>query len=93
MAADYEGEVVSLIGRDGCGCTEAKILAAINANLIEFGRTYTGGGGAGTGLTTSVAMPTATGDAGADGEYAIDGDQFAVYVAGTGWVFFDGYQI
>jgi hypothetical protein len=48
MASDYEGQVVSLIGRDGCGCTPAQIMAAFNANLIEFGRVYTGGGGGGT---------------------------------------------
>ena len=94
MAANYEGQVVSLIGRDGCGCTPAQILAAINANLIEFGRTYTGGGGGGgSGLTTLVAMPDDTGDPGAEGEYAVDEDRLAIYVPGTGWMFFQGFQL
>lgn len=89
MASDYEGQVVSLIGRDGCGCTRAQIMAAFNANLIEFGRVYTGGGGSGS----EVAMPTATADPGSAGEYALDGTKRADYVAGTGWLFIDGYQI
>lgn len=45
------------------------------------------------GLHTRVAdFPAATADAGAEGQFAINGDELAVYVAGTGWVFFQGYQ-
>jgi len=52
-----------------------------------------GAGAGGTGLTTKVTMPTATADSGADGQYALDADKMAVYVAGTGWIFLTGYQI
>jgi hypothetical protein len=40
-----------------------------------------------------VAMPTATADLGNPGEYAVDAEKMALYVNGTGWVFFPGYQI
>jgi hypothetical protein len=49
-------------------------------------------GGPGSGLTTLVTFPAATADAGAAGEYATSADELAIYVAGTGWVFFQGYQ-
>lgn len=45
------------------------------------------------GFTNRVAMPAATADDGALGQYAADGEKLAVYVAGIGWVFFNGFQI
>lgn len=48
---------------------------------------------AGLHVMNRVTMPTATADAGAVGEYAADAEKFAIYVSGTGWVFFNGYQI
>src|SRR5690606_24323682 len=49
---------------------------------------------AGLGLNTKVTMPTATADAGSSQQFAIDGStgELAIYVSGTGWVFFGGYQ-
>ncbi len=44
MATDFQGVVIN---PRSCGCTEMQILAALNANLVAFGRVYTGGGGAG----------------------------------------------
>lgn len=44
-------------------------------------------------VLVKVTMPTATTDAGNAGEYAADSEKFAIYVSGTGWVFFQGYQI
>lgn len=46
----------------------------------------------GSGLNTKVTMPTATSDSGAAGEYAVDANQLAIYVAATGWMFFQGFQ-
>lgn len=43
-------------------------------------------------VLVKVTMPTVTGDAGNAGEYASDANGMALYVAGTGWLFFDGYQ-
>lgn len=40
-----------------------------------------------------VPMPLATNSAGSVGQIAIDGDKFAVYRNGTGWIFFVGYQV
>ncbi len=44
------------------------------------------------GLHTRVAMPAATTDPGEVGQFAANGDELALYVAGTGWVFFTGHQ-
>lgn len=65
MAADYEGEVVSIIGPDSCGCTKAQMLAALNANILEFGRVYSGGSGAGVSSIIAgagISVDQATGD-------------------------------
>lgn len=45
-----------------------------------------------TALGYKVAMPATTADAGAVGQYAVDGDKLAVYVASIGWLFFTGFQ-
>jgi hypothetical protein len=46
-----------------------------------------------TALKNKVAtMPTATADAGNAGDYAVDGSTLAIYVSGTGWMFFTGFQ-
>lgn len=45
-----------------------------------------------TALRTKVAMPAATTDQGNAGDYAIDGDKLAIYLVGTGWIFFTGFQ-
>lgn len=46
-----------------------------------------------TGLTTLVSMPANTASSGAVGQYAVDGNMFAIYVASVGWMFFQGFQI
>ncbi len=48
----------------------------------------------GLGLNTKVSMPTATVNSGASQQFAIDGPtgELAIYVPGTGWIFFAGYQ-
>ena len=46
-----------------------------------------------TALRSKVAMPTATTDSGEAGQYAIDGDKLAIYLDGTGWIFFTGFQV
>lgn len=60
--------------------------------LTELMTLIGGGGGGGGGLATKVSMPANTAAAGADGEYAVSATAFAVYVDGTGWIFYDGYQ-
>lgn len=44
-------------------------------------------------ILVKVTMPTATADAGNPGEYAVDTEKFAIYLNGTGWIFFPGFQI
>ena len=51
-----------------------------------------GGGGPGTGLSNKVSFPATTATSGADGDYSVNATELAVYVTGTGWVFFPGYQ-
>lgn len=45
-----------------------------------------------TALRNKVPMPAATTDQGNPGDYAVNGDEMAVYVEGTGWVFQTVYQ-
>lgn len=85
MATNFEGVVVN---PNSCGCTEVQVLAAINQNIVNFGQVYTGGGSG-----SEVSMPANTAAPGSAGEYALDGTKRADYVAGTGWLFIDGYQI
>lgn len=44
-------------------------------------------------VLTKVSMPANTAASGNVGEYAVNATTLAFYVSGTGWVFFDGYQI
>lgn len=39
------------------------------------------------GLYNRVAMPTTSGDPGAVGDFAVNGDELAIYVTATGWRF------
>jgi hypothetical protein len=42
-------------------------------------------------LGVKVAMPASTAAAGAVGQFAMDSDKLAVYVDGTGWIFYTGW--
>lgn len=66
----------------------ANSRAVINANFTALNQelaTLT------SALKTRVAMPANTAASGAVGEYAVDGGQLAIYVSGTGWVFYTGF--
>lgn len=78
MASDYEGQVVSLIGPNGCGCTRDQIMAAFNANLIEFGRVYTGGGG--SAISFGIGSPSG----GSNGDVYIQTDTGEVWEKDSG---------
>lgn len=59
----------------------AKVVAEAEAVLAEFT----------SGLVTRVAYPANTAAPGAVGQFAINGDELAIYVAGVGWMFFTGF--
>ena len=92
FSAMSDSFVGTRVDASDCRCSELQILQAINQNIVEFGGVYVPGSG--TGLTTKVTMPTDSDDPGADGEYAISGNQFAVYDSVTSkWQFIDAYEI
>lgn len=45
------------------------------------------------GLLNRVSMPATTASSGSLGQFAVNDEKLAIYVAGTGWVFFNGFQI
>lgn len=44
------------------------------------------------GMLERVEMPANTAANGAVGEFAVNGDEFAIYVDSVGWIFFTGVQ-
>lgn len=76
------GDIIYIIRSDGLGGYDSFKVAVSDLPA-----------GAGSGLTTLVSMPANTAASGAVGQYAADGNMFAVYVASVGWMFFQGFQI
>lgn len=59
----------------------AKVVAEAEAAIAVFT----------SGLVTRVSFPANTAASGAVGQFAINGDELAVYVTSIGWVFFTGF--